>query len=462
MKPPRSIQWRIAGVVMVFGCAMILLNHWRNESWVTRRLLQRLEHDAADTASRLSGVLQHLARKQQERAAELEMSYVSLSDDVEIGVVCGLDGVIRCSTHPQWSGLHVSETPAASDWANAQSAMKHMTNFVGWNAAGDRLTAASAFFETYNSDDKAVVLVRYDPAHSLLQVRDDAWQESVIQAELLMILILLVWFALDEAVSRPVGRLVEQMRSAGSGGVVSQPPGGNNELAWASREFARTLGQLNRAERDLLDATEMERRRIGQDIHDDLCQRLTATKMKTEVMINTSSESGPLAREVVAELTEAVSIARGLARGLSPVGVDTLGMKGALEDVGRFLKGAYRTSCDTECDDLAGHMDLPSQEQLLRVVQELAVNACKHAAPTHLSINVRANEGGIEATVLHNGCRFDPAQAAHKAGMGLALIMQRLRTLGGTLERVEEGGCQLAIVRVPSASPVAIRVQTTS
>lgn len=452
MKGPRSIQWRIAAVVLLFGGVMIMLYHWRHERWVTRRLLLRMERDAADTASRLSGVLQHLARKQQERAAELEMSYVSLSDDVETGVVCGRDGVIRCSTHPQWSGLHVSQTPMSSDWAAAQSAMERMMTQVSWNADGDRLTAASTFFESYDPSDRAVVLLRYDPEHSLARVRQEAWEESVLQAEVLLMLILLVWFALDATVIRPVGELVDQMRSAGAGGVASRVLGGGSELAWASKEFARTVAHLKEAERSLLDATEMERRRIGQDIHDDLCQRLTATKMKMEVMQASPSKAAPLAKEVVEEITEAVSIARGMARGLSPVGVDSLGMKGALEDVARFLKSAYHTSCDTECDDLTDRLDLASQEQLLRVVQELAVNACKHAAPTLLSINVRADDSGIEATVVHNGNTFDPARAVQTPGMGLALITQRLRALGGTLERGEEGGCQVAIVRVPSTS----------
>ena len=79
MKTPRSIQTRISLIVLLFGLLTIMLNQWRNQEWLVERRLDRLEHEAEDTSSRLSGMLQHLTRKRQERTAELELNYVSLS-----------------------------------------------------------------------------------------------------------------------------------------------------------------------------------------------------------------------------------------------------------------------------------------------------------------------------------------------------------------------------------------------
>ena len=63
MKARWTIQWKIPGAVLLFGCVIILVNHWRNERSLVERHLQRVEQEAADPGSRFSGVLQHLSRR---------------------------------------------------------------------------------------------------------------------------------------------------------------------------------------------------------------------------------------------------------------------------------------------------------------------------------------------------------------------------------------------------------------
>ena len=101
MKLLNSIQSRITLSVWLFGLLMIQFNNWRNQHWLQERQYARMSQEAADTGSRLAGLLQHLTRRQQEHAADLEMAYVSLSPDVEMGLVCNKEGVVTCATRMQ-------------------------------------------------------------------------------------------------------------------------------------------------------------------------------------------------------------------------------------------------------------------------------------------------------------------------------------------------------------------------
>ena len=139
MKVSHSIQSRITLILLLFGLAMIVLNNWRNQKWLVERRLNRLEQEAADTGSRLSGLLQHLSRKQQERAAELEMAYASLSADVELGIVCDWAGVVSCATQLQWRGMRVLETPLASEWRHVMPTLERMDALISWDDEKEHL-----------------------------------------------------------------------------------------------------------------------------------------------------------------------------------------------------------------------------------------------------------------------------------------------------------------------------------
>lgn len=448
MKARWTIQWKIPGAVLLFGCVIILVNHWRNERSLVERHLQRVEQEAADTGSRLSGVLQHLSRRQQQRAAELEMSYASLSPDVDLGVVCGRDGTILYATQLQWCGVHVKESPLADEWSRVRGAMEKMAAAQMWDASHARLVTISPFYEGYDTAERAAVLLRHDPTLTLSRLRGEARHESVQHAWVLLALTLLLWFTLDELVGRRVRDLLGQVRMVGTEGHEPPPLAGSDELSVISREFHDAVSRLRSAERLVLDAAEQERRRIGSDLHDDLCQRLSATKMKTEVMLNqVPPESRALAEQVAAELQDAVGLARGMAHGLSPVGLEAHGLAHALELLAGFVRGAFQVSCAVELEEaVEPALNVPEKELVFRVAQELAANACKHSKPGRMSISLCVEHGDLVLTVIHDGIPYEERESG---GMGLALMKQRLHALNAVIERSVEAGFAITVVRAP-------------
>ena len=458
MKTPRSIQTRISLIVLLFGLLTIMLNQWRNQEWLVERRLDRLEHEAEDTSSRLSGMLQHLTRKRQERTAELELTYVSLSPEVELGAVCDRHGLVRCATQLQWRNMKVLDTPLAAEWPRVMPALEHMNTVISWDNEKVNLVAVSPFFEGYGPDSKAVVLIRYNSTLAIAQMHEEALYESLRQAGVLLALTLLMWFALDELVTLRVRKLVDNLRAVGERAAMAEILSGNDELTTISREFARTMQQLSEAENLVLNAAEQERRKIGQDLHDDLCQRLSANKMMLEVLKgllpDKSGKAARIAQQVVDDQSNSVMLVRSMAQGLCPVGLEQHGLKDALESVGHFAESSYQVKCNIECLEVHEYLTATTQELLFRIAQELVINACKHSKPSIINLSLYPEQDQVVLSVLHDGRPFGETGATKRGrGMGLHLMSQRLRTLSATLERTIEKGAmdlQIAFVRIPS------------
>ena len=418
MMRSQRFQQRIILIVLLFGSAMIFLNHWRTQVWLRERRLERLEREAGDTASRLSGLLQHLTRRQLERAAELEMSYVALSPHVDLGVVCDAQGRIAYSSRARLRGLDLELAGITGAKPLLGQAFESMNSLKEWdrNAEGTFLTVVAPFYESFDADSKSAVVIRYDATSAASQSHTEATRESVRQALVLVALCLLLLFSLEVLIV-----------------------------------------QLRQAENLVLEIAEQERRKIGGNLHDDLCQRLSATKLKAEVLHGLMDERGSkaaaLSEQMAEELADSVLIARGMAHGLSPVALERMGLGDALQGMAVLMSRTYNVECAVECEDVRGCLSVGSLELVFRIAQELAVNACKHSAPSALEIEVKSAGRDVVLKVAHDGAPFHEPKGNEPRGMGLYLISQRVRTLEASLERdVERRGereFQAATLRVP-------------
>lgn len=87
--------------------------------------------------------------------------------------------------------------------------------------------------------------------------------------------------------------------------------------------LSRETAERKRLEREMLEISEREQRRIGQDLHDGLCQHLTGTALVSQVLTERLGLEGngetAQAQRVVDLVEEAIVLARGMAKGLYPV-----------------------------------------------------------------------------------------------------------------------------------------------
>lgn len=434
MRVAWSIKAKISLLVLLLGLLLIVINQLRNEKLLAERSIARIEREAGETGTRLAGMMQHLFRKEQQRAAELEMSYASISTDLELGLVCDHDDVVRYSTRLQWRGLNLKDTPLVSAARHVVSSRGAMDGISIWDAEHVRLLAVFPFFTSFDSKDRGVVVLAYDSSYALERARGDAVRETVVQACLLASVCMLLWFLLDLLVARRVELVLNYSRAVKAGTEPPTPLRGADELAAIAQSFAETVGKMHETESLLMEASEAERRRIGRDIHDDVCQRLAAAQLKSGVLSSELTEEksvhAALAENIAVELREAASVTRMFARGLAPVWVEKEGLAPALHELAAHLARSFEIQCKIECD--LGNMP-PAvwvQTHVFRIVQELATNAAKHAHAKNVRVSLSVAFGMLRLEVENDGLSFNRAEEAR---LGMLFLRQRVRALGGKL-----------------------------
>ncbi|OYW77038.1 MAG: hypothetical protein B7Z37_05835 [Verrucomicrobia bacterium 12-59-8] len=207
-----------------------------------------------------------------------------------------------------------------------------------------------------------------------------------------------------------------------------------------------------------IEAAENERRRIGQDLHDDVCQRLAAAQLKSGVLGGSLKREGHpqsgLAMDVARELAEASDLARSYARGLAPVAVGPQELPDALDDLRKFLERAFGIGCRVECEDFSGVLKTEEAALIFRIAQELATNAAKHGRASWIGISLIRDRNLLRLEVANDGVSFHPTAGTKGKGMGLFMLRQRADALGAVLTfqpRDVAGGGTLAVCEMPLA-----------
>lgn len=199
-------------------------------------------------------------------------------------------------------------------------------------------------------------------------------------------------------------------------------------------------------ERQILEASEHERRRIGQDLHDGLCQQLSGTMLAAHALASSLRSQPQLqahAKEIVGFLSTANEQARTLARGLHPVDLDAQGLIAALEQL------AEATNRRVPCEYRGDH-NLPIESadiavNFYRIAQEAVTNAVKHANANHIEISLHRHGQHIVITVEDDGVGLREMPPRRNAGMGINIMRYRAGTLGAQFvaERRASGGTRI-------------------
>ena len=223
----------------------------------------------------------------------------------------------------------------------------------------------------------------------------------------------------------------------------------------------RDLSERKELEEKILRISEEEQHRIGQDIHDDLCQQLAAISCLAKVAHQKLKARGAAeaddCAEIVRMITNANTRAREMSRGLMPVVLDSAGLMDALDELASSTERVFRVSCPFHCDPPVQVTDNTIAVQLYRIAQEAVANALKHSHADRIEITLRRENGFIVLHIRDNGIGIPDHSPGRGTGMGLLTMTRRARMLGGTLdlENSESGGtlvrCRLPVP--PSQSP---------
>ncbi len=218
----------------------------------------------------------------------------------------------------------------------------------------------------------------------------------------------------------------------------------------------RDLSERKQLEEKLLSISEAEQARIGQDIHDDLCQQLAAIGCLCKVVYQRLSANGnPEAlqlAEITRLITQANARAREMSRGLMPVVLDSEGLMSALADLASSTERIFRVSCPFRCDSPVQVGNNQIAIQLYRIAQEAVANAIKHSRAGRIEVSLACEQGVITLKIADDGVGIPDHSARTGTGMGLLTMNHRARMVGGalTVEKDSHGGT-VVICTAPNA-----------
>ncbi|HEV7403152.1 MAG TPA: PAS domain S-box protein [Chthoniobacteraceae bacterium] len=205
------------------------------------------------------------------------------------------------------------------------------------------------------------------------------------------------------------------------------------------------MTELRRLEREVLEISDRERARLGQELHDDLCQTLVAIQYSATAMTRelTTVAPGLLARsgELVEMLKSAVVDARQMARRIFPVNLDQASLMSALLELTERSSRYFGIVCRFDCPVPVLIEENSTGSHLFRIAQEALSNAVRHGHATGITISLVAEPPYLTLTVLDNGVGLQPS-AGEPAGIGMHIMKYRAQMIGATLaiEPRPEGG----------------------
>lgn len=205
------------------------------------------------------------------------------------------------------------------------------------------------------------------------------------------------------------------------------------------------MAERERLERELLEISEREQRRIGQDLHDGLSQHLTGAMLAGQVLEEKLAArdlpEATDANKVVELVEEGINLSRKLAKGLHPVDMEADGLMLALEEYAATSSELFKVSCRFECDLPVLIHDTATAGHLFRIAQEAVGNAIKHGQAKNILIRLDASEEATELSVKDDGVGL-PEPLPNNRGLGLRIMAHRSGMIGGTFNarRDETGG----------------------
>ena len=206
------------------------------------------------------------------------------------------------------------------------------------------------------------------------------------------------------------------------------------------QELGENQQKLQELHHQVLQAQEVERRRISRELHDEIGQALTALKIKLELIADTSCHDCRFRVDlnpVIALADETLEKTRYIAYDLRPPGLETVGLTAVLYDycrtfsqrVGIPVTFDYSAVEPFELSDAAAI-------SLYRILQEALTNVAKHAQASWVIVYLQTDEEFLSMIVQDNGVGYDTGSGAPETragGVGIMGMRERLALLGGKL-----------------------------
>ena len=199
------------------------------------------------------------------------------------------------------------------------------------------------------------------------------------------------------------------------------------------RTAEHELSERRRLLNHLVQAQEVERRRIAWDVHDDSIQSMVAVGMRLQLLAGRLPEDfQPMLSQLDEAVRGTISRLRNLVFQLRPTAIDRHGLVAALSGYldGVVAKWGLRPRLETALDQ---EPPLATSITIFRIVQEALNNVHKHAQASSVEVSLSSSDGGVLSRVVDDGVGFTPDPYPNRSHehFGLIEMRERTETAGG-------------------------------
>jgi len=207
----------------------------------------------------------------------------------------------------------------------------------------------------------------------------------------------------------------------------------------AEEALRQSQSELRQLAAHLENIKEAERKRIAQEIHDELGGLLTGIKANISVLLGRAARAGqvpdPLLQDAADLADTGFQAVRRVITDLRPSVLDQLGVWAALEWYADQIqmRSGLECVCGIDADAAALDVGADPSTMLFRVVQEALTNVVRHARASKVAIRARVESGSLLLSVEDNGKGIEPGAEQRRRSWGIVGMHERARHFGGEL-----------------------------
>jgi PAS domain S-box-containing protein len=209
------------------------------------------------------------------------------------------------------------------------------------------------------------------------------------------------------------------------------------------------ITERRRLEREVLEISDAERRRIGQELHDGLGQEVLGIRFLCGALVQELTKAqapgAEPARTLHRLLDDAVEHTRALARGACPLELACGDLAPALHELAEWATDTLGVACTLDCPETLAVEDDATATHLYHIAREALTNAARHGEATRVTIALAADGDALTLSVEDDGAGVPEPPRAVK-GLGLRIMRYRADVMGATLTvlRGADGGTLVA------------------
>lgn len=182
---------------------------------------------------------------------------------------------------------------------------------------------------------------------------------------------------------------------------------------------------------------EEERKRIAQDLHDDISSKLNIVSLNCHLLTSpnlTEAETIEITENIITLTAKALDNSRKIAHNLLPPVFEKFGLNAGIEELceefesSKSVKIYYKNEIDFNEKHIDRHL------HVFRILQELMNNSLRHGKASEIWISFKTIEEINTCNYEDNGKGFDAHNSENQKGLGMKNIDSRISFLDGTIK----------------------------